>query len=969
MNNNLDVISYFRERVYHYAKTNPDSLAFSFYELDDTSSITYGQLNQRAETIAAYLQARCKVGERALLVYPPGLDFIASMLACLYSGIIAVPTYPPLNKKLITKTIKIIKDARPSVVLSTSPITKKIKQIKLIQKVGRFIPNKELMHVDAAELINVDGARLDWVSTDELPSNPFVEIKLSKDAIAYLQYTSGSTGSPKGVMVTHENLVKNIQIIHGAFDVSVDSSGISWLPPYHDMGLIGYILNPMLLGVHSRLMSPLAFLRNPFFWLDKISKCRATTNGGPNFGYDYCVKRITEQQKAKLDLSCWEVAYCGAEPIFKATLDRFAAAFQDCGFNPSAFKTCYGLAEATLCVSVAKDKGIHFLMADENDLKLNKISQPKNSADSVTLVSSGVPKQDVTIVNPDSLEACRENEVGEIWVTGPCVAAGYWEKPEVTKEIFQAHLKQDLNTNYLRTGDLGFMHEGELYVTGRIKDLIVIRGKNYYPQDLEQTVGGSHPEVRQGGVAAFAVTQNEEEKIYIVCEVQAREEYLKIIHAITQNLAEEHQVAAYTIALIDPKTLPKTTSGKVQRYLAKEMLLQNQLALRYLWVADRISPDVSKAEREVVFKRRDEITTWLVNWVAKRANIPAEKVNIDGAFTEFGIDSIAVIELVSDLEKYLGTKIDINDFWDFPTINLLAKAISEKQKLHTSEQAVDYSATVGPKGVYLKRGDHIGVLIVHGLSGTPGEMLEFASSLAQENITVAVPQIAGHASSLEDFKASNRQAWLNSIMPTFNLLKESCTHIYLAGLSAGGLLALQAGLKQKDVSIAGMILLSPFFFFDGWNIAKVRMKLVMPLVLHTPLRYLVSFKEKYPYGIKDDAIRSNLEKVLNNQSEEFADMVGHMKLPAVFFYEVDSLVKDTIKILPNISCPLLVIHSVEDEIASINNVRFLVSKVGSKQIDVRYLDDCYHLITLDRKKDTVIQLVLSYLLKNHPNLV
>jgi acyl-CoA synthetase (AMP-forming)/AMP-acid ligase II len=387
---------------------------------------------------------------------------------------------------------------------------------------------------------------LRWLSTDDLEENLRDEWQrpvLTGDTPAFLQYTSGSTSQPKGVIVSHANLLHNEELIQQAFSQTESSVIVGWLPLYHDMGLIGNVLQTLYVGAQCVLMSPAAFLQSPFRWLQAISYAKATTSGGPNFAYDLCVRKISEEQRAQLDLSSWKVAFNGAEPIRPATLERFTEAFAPCGFNAEAFHPCYGLAEATLFVTgkaAGSPRAQSFNVAEL--VKNRVVSSGGNGTENKRLVSCGVSfgEQTVVVVNPETRIEADTDEVGEIWVAGPSIAGGYWNQPEATRQTFHAQLAGDTQKKFLRTGDLGFVFDGELYVTGRLKDLIIIRGLNHYPQDIEQTVEQSHAALRPGCGAAFSVEIEGEEKLVVVQEVQRTRKAVdrEIFEAIRQRVAE-----------------------------------------------------------------------------------------------------------------------------------------------------------------------------------------------------------------------------------------------------------------------------------------------------------------------------------------------------------------------------------------------------------------------------------------------
>ncbi len=485
------------ELLRYRALHQPGQLAFTFLQDGETesSSLTYQELDRQARAIATQVQSFGATGSLALLLYPPGLEFIAAFFGCLYAGAVAIPAYPPRRNQNMFRLQAIVASSQAVVALTTTSLLTNIRD--------QFAQNPEL-------------AALRWLATDNIASDQALdwqEPALSSDTLAFLQYTSGSTGTPKGVMVSHSNLLHNSTLIQQCFEDTPNSIGVSWLPPYHDMGLIGGVLQPLYVGAPMILMSPVAFLQKPLRWLLAISRYRATTSGGSNFAYDLCVRKITPEQRVTLDLSSWKVAFNGAEPVRADTLDRFVRTFGPCGFRREAFYPCYGMAETTLFVSGGLKTAppvVHHVKGTA--LEQNRVVAAASEQEGVrAIVGCGQTwlDQKIVVVDPESLTQCLSDQVGEIWVSGSSVARGYWRRPEETQQTFQAYLADTVEGSFLRTGDLGFLHNGELFVTGRLKDLVIIRGRNHYPQDIELTVDESHPALRSGCAAAFSVEVEE----------------------------------------------------------------------------------------------------------------------------------------------------------------------------------------------------------------------------------------------------------------------------------------------------------------------------------------------------------------------------------------------------------------------------------------------------------------------------
>lgn len=564
------------------AAKRADALAFQFLIDGEVEGqrLTYGELDRKARAIAAALQQRCNPGDRALLLYPPGLEYISAFFGCLYAGVIAVPVYPPEPARLgrsLPRLRVIAEDAEPTVVLTVNEFAQ---FADILPEFDGDFPAFQWVATDTLE----DGAAAGWTLPEISPADT-----------AFLQYTSGSTSHPKGVMVTHANLLYNLYDMRHSIVVQSKRHSrlqrealLTWLPAFHDMGLIWGLLYPVYAGCVSYVMSPLAFLQHPFRWLHGISKYRVTFSVGPNFAYDLCARKVTPEQRSRLDLSSWCWAGNGAEPIRPETLERFLACFGPCGFHPATFCPGYGLAEATLKVS-AGSVGDHlrFLTVDAEALAQHRVvpRADRGAPGTRTLVSCGQVAfgTRVRIVDPECCTARPADQVGEIWVSGPTVAAGYWNRPIETEETFRARLADSDAGPFLRTGDLGFLHEGSLYVTGRLKDVIIVDGANHYPQDIEHTVETSHPAVRPGCSAAFAVDGETSEHVIVVAEVNGAplgaSEAKSILSAIRRAVRDRHDLRVHKICLILPRTIHKTSSGKLQRHACRNAYLGNTLEL------------------------------------------------------------------------------------------------------------------------------------------------------------------------------------------------------------------------------------------------------------------------------------------------------------------------------------------------------------------------------------------------------
>jgi acyl-CoA synthetase (AMP-forming)/AMP-acid ligase II len=572
------------ELLSYRAHNQPDQRVFTFLRSGEveTAALTYAELHLQAQTIAAKLQLSVPPGERALLLFQPGLEFIVAFFGCLYAGVIAVPAYPPRRNQSLSRLQSIATDAEATIVLTTS---------SLLATIQTAAPDTLML------------SDLQWVATDLLSDALAAQWQsppITRESLAFLQYTSGSTGDPKGVMISHGNLLHNSALIQNCFQDTPESQGVSWLPVYHDMGLIGGVLQPIYVGAQTVLMSPMDFLQKPIRWLEAISRYGATTSGGPNFAYDLCIQKITPEQLEKLDLSRWELAFTGAEPVRADTLEKFATTFAPCGFRKSAFYPCYGMAETTLIVAGgAKTAEPPVLSVDAMSLELNQVvisAKPQDTDRQIVGCGQTWLNQQLLIVHPETQVPCADDAVGEVWVSGLSVAQGYWNRVEQTAQAFRAvpativgvaiDAGSDAPT-FLRTGDLGFLHNGELFITGRLKDMIIIRGQNHYPHDIERTVETSHDALRAGCGAAFAIDFKGAERLVVVQEVERS--YLRkldehtVASSIQQAVSAHHGLDIFATVLVKTGSIPKTSSGKIRRHACRMEFLTGSLDVVKDW--------------------------------------------------------------------------------------------------------------------------------------------------------------------------------------------------------------------------------------------------------------------------------------------------------------------------------------------------------------------------------------------------
>jgi len=504
-----------------------------------------------------------------VLIYPPGIDYIAAFYGCLYAGAIAVPACPPDPLRLdrsLSHLVAVVRDAMPSIVLTT---------VAMAAALGSLSGN-------LPEL-----SRLLLITTSDIPdvlSGAAEPDRVDTDSVALLQYTYGSTAGPKGVVLTHRHLMSNSELIFNFLGHSTESRGVSWLPPYHGMGLIGGIMQPLYGGFPETLMAPADFMRRPLRWLEAISRTRATTSGAPNFAYDLCVQKITAEERRQLDLSSWQVAFNGAEPIRAATMENFSRAFAPAGFRRAAFHPCYGLAEATLIVTGGVPwSGRSTKSFDVTALRSGTAVTGARDATSRRLVSSGMAAtgRQVVIVDPATGVECAAGRAGEIWIARRGLALSYWRRPAETRETFAARLADTGEGPFIRSGDLGFVLDRQLFVTGRIEDLIVMRGSRHHPQDIEATVELSSQVLRRGCGAAFTMPAGGRERLVIAHEITRQAGQVNaadVAAAIRAAVAAEHEVQVHRVILLPPGGIPKTSDGKVQRGLCAAMFADGRLA-------------------------------------------------------------------------------------------------------------------------------------------------------------------------------------------------------------------------------------------------------------------------------------------------------------------------------------------------------------------------------------------------------
>lgn len=670
----------FVERIRYWAVATPDTVAFRYLEGDEeTDVVTFAELDTQARAIAARLVSMGFAGQRALMLYPPGLDFIRAFFGCHYAGVIPVPAYPPKRNRNMGRINSISENCQASVALSVEGVMSKT--------AGKL--------EDAPDL-----RRIPWVATEDIPtvlSNDWVSPTIAGTDLGLIQYTSGSTGSPKGVMLTHANLMANCRMITEAFEVRNSSTACSWLPAYHDMGLVGGILNPSFCGVTQNLMSPVSFLTYPIRWLRAISRYRVEVTGGPNFAYAWCATKIKPAQCEGLDLSSWNVAFNGAEPVRADVMDLFSERFAEYGFRKEAFYPCYGMAETTLLVTGGDPAAEPIIRSfDKNELTQHRVDPCDiDDSDAKLLVGCGqvCRGEEVVIVNPETLKPLQDDKIGEILINSPSSGMGYWNREEETAATFRARINPDDGKDYVRSGDLGFMHDGELFVTGRLKDMIIVRGVNRYPQDIETTVEQCHEWTRSGACAAFAVNRWDREHLVVVCEIERGRKSRNleaVINAIRAAVTSEHDLPPDAIVLVRAHSVPKTSSGKVQRHACKNDFNAGNLLVFAEWVswketaakdekisADLAAPELTNGHVTAEHGLNPTVLNAVLTVVRRIGESRAKDLTVESNIVHLGLDSMERLDIAHTLEQMFGGRLPEETLQDVETVREVAEAIEE----------------------------------------------------------------------------------------------------------------------------------------------------------------------------------------------------------------------------------------------------------------------------------------------------
>jgi len=636
--------------------------------------------------VAVQLQTAGAAGERALLLYPPGLRFLEAFFGCMYAGTVPVPAYPPTEGPALARLQTIAADARPLVACTTAELRSRLERAA--------------------------GDRgLRWLATDELDrgaAGAWRDPGAEGETLALLQYTSGSTATPRGVMVSHAHLLANQRAIQTAFGHDQRTVFCGWLPLFHDMGLIGNVLHPLWLGIPCVLMSPLAFLKRPLRWLRAIERHQATTSGGPNFAYDLCVAKTTAEERAALDLSGWQVAFNGSEPVRAGTMERFAAAFRPAGFRPEAFYTCYGLAEATLFVAGGRP-GTGPVVRGFRAAELERDRAVPAEGDGARRLAGCGRAQaghELAVVDPATGKFRPDRAVGEVWVAGPSVAGGYWGRPQESEATFRASTA-DGAWPWLRTGDLGFLDGGELFVTGRRKDLVIVRGRNHYPQDIEETVERSHPALRPGCSAAFAVDDPEGDAERLVVAAEIRRDRAgdldAVAAAVRQAVSEEHELAVDAVVLLEQGAVPKTSSGKVQRHAARAGFQAGRLPAVHTWrtaSTPAAAGQAASGDGQAAGGGAD-VAAWLLSRLAELVGVAPDELDPRVPITRYGLDSMRAAQLQVPVEQASGVELSLPALLEGPSARELARAVLDGRRRVAGRApaplAASGSAAAGPQ--------------------------------------------------------------------------------------------------------------------------------------------------------------------------------------------------------------------------------------------------------------------------------
>ncbi len=670
-------------------RRKPQGLAYGFVRdtLELESQLTYGELERTVRSLTGHLARRARPGTRVLLLYPPGIDVVCAFWSCICAGLVPVPSPAPdpvRRKHSLPRLRAIIEDAQVSLVLTTSGI----EAVSLELSVAR------------------NGSQVEWMATDR----PYDQVDavelphLERTALAYLQYTSGSTATPRGVMISHGNVLAHCKAMSLAGRVSDHSRSLCWLPYFHDYGLLHGIIAPFYAGIPAYLMSPVTFLRRPLRWLEAVSRFSITHSGGPNFAYESCLRAVRQQREWQSDLSTWTVASCGAEPVHADTVERFSETFGPWGFRRTSFAPAYGLAEATLLVTMKQTGTEPTLLKIEAEALVASIVKESSASErgTRTLVGCGEPLEEtrILIVNPTTKSSCQAGEVGEVWLAGAGIATGYWGRPEESETTFKATITESGDGPYLRTGDLGFIHRGELFLTGRLKDLIIVRGRNYYPHDLEWTAERAHPGLRRGCGAAFSVEGETGERVVLVYEIEKKlseSDMSEVMRCIRRAVADEYELEVHTVVLVKSGTISRTSSGKIQRHACRAEFESGQLVIFG-------TSTLEKTEEQSNVQLLEEtpftpIETRLADVWQEVLGGPQPRRNTN--FFMCGGNSLLVAQFVARIFDVFRVELSLSVVFECPTFSALATRVGQLSSMSGTETAVEGLGFSGGNGLQI----------------------------------------------------------------------------------------------------------------------------------------------------------------------------------------------------------------------------------------------------------------------------
>jgi len=657
----------------HRAEATPNQIAFVFLVDGEGEEevITYAELDRQARAVAATLQARLDTYDRVLVIYPQGLAYLAALFGCMYAKTLAIPLQPPDPRRLertLPKLESIVKDGGVKLVLTTE---------QMLSGAQGLLPRGSAL------------AGVPWVGTDTMNSalaERWVPPAILPTDMAYLQYTSGSTSSPKGVIVSHLNLVHNLTDFCVDYGHDAHSIIVTWLPTFHDLGLVYGVFMPVFRGFKGVILDPMAFLARPIRWLRAISHYRGTHSPAPNFAYDICVSKTSEEDRVGLDLSCWKVALNGAEPIRYESEARFVDAYAPYGVTWSTLSHAYGMSETTAKIaSEPHDSEPEFVWADPVALEENRVVDVVNHPDPRVLASCGTTDTDTTVViaNTETFAQLPDDRVGEIWVGGTTITQGYWERPDATREVYGVRLSDTGEGPYFRTGDLGFTRGGRVFVTGRLKDMIIIRGENHYPQDIEWDVQFSHNALRPNSIAAFSITDDGRERVVVVSEAYGEKlaGHQEEVFAAVREAVAEHGIQVSAIQLIPARSIFKTSSGKIMRGRVKMAWLNGEFRVQAEWklptnvtaapkpategLVQRLNAVDSATKLEIIVER-------VVSLAAEILGLPEDYIEPNRPLRELGFDSVQAVELAEALGNSIGQMLPATALFDYPTCEELA---------------------------------------------------------------------------------------------------------------------------------------------------------------------------------------------------------------------------------------------------------------------------------------------------------